>query len=524
MTSFKILDCTLRDGGYYTSWDFAPDLVDQYLRSFQGLPVEFVEVGYRSLPAKGYLGEYYYLPVSRLEAIRAVLPETAKIAVMVDEKNCASDQLHSLMEPCRGLVDMVRFTVAPDKIDQGLALAGIARDMGFETGVNLMYLSRMDRSNPGYRKIAAAGDAVSYLYLVDSYGAVMPNDMREHMRWARDLFPQRLGFHGHNNVGLAFANALVAIEEGADIIDSTVQGMGRGAGNLETELLVSYVNARGQDGLIDMSRLADLSSDFMQMRAEYGWGMSFPYIVSGFGDLPQKDVMDWLALRRFSTASIVRTLQSGARPGTTPGTNAQPDDLLKMPDLELGQPVVLIGGGSSIAHTLPAICEFVSRKGATVVHSTLTHVAAFASLGTPQIACLAGDEALKLDFMKDQAKHLAACVVSSDTAHAEMMLASGLPVFQVQTINDTHSSSNQSPMTESPAQLALGVAHTLAASPVYLAGFDGYAGTGDGEAILARETQGAFDDFMRVQPDGHLISLTPTRYDVVQDSVYAYIF
>ena len=59
---FKILDCTLRDGGYYTNWDFDKDLVINYSKVMESLPIDYVEVGYRSIPLSGYLGEYFYCP------------------------------------------------------------------------------------------------------------------------------------------------------------------------------------------------------------------------------------------------------------------------------------------------------------------------------------------------------------------------------------------------------------------------------------------------------------------------------
>jgi 4-hydroxy 2-oxovalerate aldolase len=58
----KLLDCTLRDGGYYTNWDFDKSLVKTYCKSMESLPIDYVEIGYRSIPLEGYLGEYYYCP------------------------------------------------------------------------------------------------------------------------------------------------------------------------------------------------------------------------------------------------------------------------------------------------------------------------------------------------------------------------------------------------------------------------------------------------------------------------------
>jgi hypothetical protein len=66
----KILDCTLRDGGYYTNWDFNKTVVDQYIQSTNKLPLEYLEIGYRSIPMKGYLGKYFYSPIYELERLR----------------------------------------------------------------------------------------------------------------------------------------------------------------------------------------------------------------------------------------------------------------------------------------------------------------------------------------------------------------------------------------------------------------------------------------------------------------------
>ena len=66
----KLLDCTIRDGGYYTQWVFLDDIVDHYINSFNHLPVDYLEVGYRSNPLSGYSGKYFYCPVSTLQKLK----------------------------------------------------------------------------------------------------------------------------------------------------------------------------------------------------------------------------------------------------------------------------------------------------------------------------------------------------------------------------------------------------------------------------------------------------------------------
>lgn len=80
----KILDCTLRDGGYYTNWDFDDKIVDAYIRAMNLLPIDYLELGYRNLPSVEYMGKFGYSPVSILKKIREHC--TKKLDVMLNEK------------------------------------------------------------------------------------------------------------------------------------------------------------------------------------------------------------------------------------------------------------------------------------------------------------------------------------------------------------------------------------------------------------------------------------------------------
>ena len=70
----KILDCTIRDGGYYTNWDFDQNLISEYCKSMEELPIEYIEVGYKSIPLKGYLGKYFYSPIYVLKELKCLMP------------------------------------------------------------------------------------------------------------------------------------------------------------------------------------------------------------------------------------------------------------------------------------------------------------------------------------------------------------------------------------------------------------------------------------------------------------------
>ena len=91
----KILDCTLRDGGYYTKWDFDSNIVDTYLNAMNILPVDYVEVGYRNNPSDEYLGKFGYTPVSVLKHVCNVCCK--KVSVMINEKNTRPEHVGNLL-------------------------------------------------------------------------------------------------------------------------------------------------------------------------------------------------------------------------------------------------------------------------------------------------------------------------------------------------------------------------------------------------------------------------------------------
>ena len=140
--TLQLLDCTLRDGGYYTNWDFETGLVDRYVKAMEALPLDYIELGYRCKPLEGYYGEYFYMPKSRLEALKAKCPNTG-IALMLDEKNNSAIDAQKLFGDLKGLCDMVRITVAPGKTTSALKLAATVKEMGYKVALNFMYLSQL---------------------------------------------------------------------------------------------------------------------------------------------------------------------------------------------------------------------------------------------------------------------------------------------------------------------------------------------------------------------------------------------
>jgi 4-hydroxy 2-oxovalerate aldolase len=513
----------LRDGGYYTNWDFQKNLVKKYLQTMADLPVEYVEIGYRNPSRTGYIGEYYYLPNSTLNMVREYGSEKLKLAVMLDAKNCNPQEVPSLLAGCQNQVKLVRMALNPIDLEHGVSLATAIKKLGFEVAINLMYLSKMGDDYSCLLAFQKLGEVVDYLYLVDSFGACFPQQVRAAIQFAKDHLPQKIGFHGHDNINLAFANTLAALEAGVDIVDSTVLGMGRGAGNLRTELIVAYL-AQSLGKQIDVSPLADLLEIFQKLKDEYRWGAELPYIVSGLADLPQKDVMEWLGKKRYSTSTVVQALQGKQQKVIDSEPYPRLSDRIKQLGLENIKTCVIVGGGHTAAEHSNSIIEYVKDKQSLLIHSSLRNAEFYTKANIRQILCLPGREAEKLKALpvSQIEQQFLAFILSS----GPRMTASVLGELTAKTVEVnpiTQHQSSQIPIMEQdpPLGIALGVAKTLGIQHIFLAGFDGYPGGHEVQQELAKEVQEILDCFTTSHPTIQVQSITPTRYSVPQQSVYA---
>ncbi|MBK7139352.1 MAG: hypothetical protein IPH74_10110 [Bacteroidetes bacterium] len=99
--------------------------------------------------------------------------------------------------------------------------------------------------------------------LVDSAGGLFPNDVEQYFKQTQDVTDIKIGFHGHDNLSLVMANTLKAIECGAYMVDTSIQGMGRSAGNARTEVLFAILKQKGLFPNIDLNRLIDIGQNFI---------------------------------------------------------------------------------------------------------------------------------------------------------------------------------------------------------------------------------------------------------------------
>lgn len=518
----KILDCTLRDGGYYTNWDFPRVLVDKYIEAVNDLPIDYLEIGYRSPAKKGYFGEYFYTPIETIDRINMQLHSKKKLAIMINTKDLINDQeIENLLCECEGKIHLVRFAVAPTNIDDAILYAKKAKYLGFEVALNLMYLSQKtsDEIINEVNYIIDNVTNIDFIYLVDSYGACLPSEIQDKfMKIKQEHKGLVLGFHGHDNIQLAFANSLEAVNAGVDIIDTTITGMGRGAGNLSTEVLCAH-KATNENINFDYTNLVEVVGKFSELKAEYGWGTSLPYMISGFNKLPQGEVMDLISLKRFSTNNIVKIIKNKIYNNEI--ISSTPKEIQGLSNITFNNDYdfsVLVGGGTSVPRHIDSLKILNKKFKVLFIHSTTKHLNLFLEEGFNNLVCLPGDEIRKIKSSIKESNSLN--FVISDDAEIDLQLL-GSNYYRVGTSNIDSLLENKVIIKDAPLFMSLKVADILNISDFYLIGFDGYDIETQTTVILRQENQTIIDNYIELKKK--LLSLTPSNYNVEVKSLYSLI-
>lgn len=257
-----LLDCTLRDGGNQNAWNFSKHAVHEIVTMLDEARVPVIEVGYRggsgSNPA-ATVGDSARSDRTYLEA----LPHTkhSVFAAMVVPTVCP---LEAALDLAGTSIDIVRVAVYPWDAERAPEYVSALNNAGLRTTVNLMALSYTDETSLQAIVQRFTGDALpEVFYVADSFGALVPAQVRRSVQQIASNTTAAVGVHFHNNLGLATANTLAAIDAGATWVDASLASMARGAGNLATEQAAAIFEAAGiPDTSIDSDHVAR-AADFV---------------------------------------------------------------------------------------------------------------------------------------------------------------------------------------------------------------------------------------------------------------------
>ena len=317
MHNITFLDCTLRDGGYYNDWNFNLPLSEKIIDALNSSDVDIVEVGYKSKKNDKFYGLFRYCNENYLHFLKKY--SNCEYAFMIDVKefiindSINYDALNEIILPVdKSVFSWVRLASHFSTIDKIEELSNYFKEKNYKVAINLMGVSLLKDEDliKGLQTIEKCQSDV--FYLADSFGSFYPEDIKKLIRFCKKYYSGVLGFHAHDNQGLAFYNAIAAIEEGVKFIDATILGMGRGAGNLKTEqFLLGKSKFLNEESPSRFGKLLDvIESDIKPLKEKYDWGYNYSYMISGLNNIHQAYCQELQDLKRFSVDEIGEILRS----------------------------------------------------------------------------------------------------------------------------------------------------------------------------------------------------------------------
>jgi 4-hydroxy 2-oxovalerate aldolase len=278
----KVLDCTIRDGGLMNSSKFPDTIVKGVYDACVAAGVDYMEIGYKNsdkIFSKEKYGCWRHCKEADVRRIVGDNETDLKISVMADAEKC--DYRTDILPKDQSPIDMIRVACYLHQIPLALDMIKDAQDKGYETCLNIMAASTLPEVELDAALALVAGCGAKAIYLVDSFGRFYSEEIqyfvRKYMSYAKPK-GMEVGIHAHNNLQLGYSNTIEAIVQGANFIDATMAGLGRGAGNCQMELLLGFLH----NPKYKLRPVIECVTKHIEpLRASLGWGFSIPYMLTG---------------------------------------------------------------------------------------------------------------------------------------------------------------------------------------------------------------------------------------------------
>ncbi len=292
----KVLDCTIRDGGLMNNHQYEDGVVKAIYHACADAGVHYVEFGYKSskkIYAPTEFGSWKFCDEESIKRIVGENKKPVKISVMADAGR--TDYHTDILPKKESVIDMVRVATYIHQIPEAVDMIKDAHDKGYETTVNVMAISTVRDSELNDAIAVLARSEADVIYLVDSFGAMYSEQIRDltlrYLEYAR-AGGKEVGIHTHNNQQLAYANTIEALIVGATMLDASIAGLGRGAGNCQMELLLGFLH----NPKFDIRPVIKCIQEHIEpMRAVLKWGFDIPYMLTGQLNQHPRDAIKFMA-------------------------------------------------------------------------------------------------------------------------------------------------------------------------------------------------------------------------------------
>lgn len=279
----KVVDATIRDGGLVNDFRFTDEFIKKLYVANAAAGVDYMEFGYKA--SKDIFDESQFGPWKFCDedAIRKIVGDNdtdMKISVMADVGRC--NYKRDIINRSDSVIDLVRIATYINTIPAAIEMIEHCHKLGYETTVNIMAISNAKEAEIDEALELIGNSPVDGIYIVDSYGSLYMEQIEEladkYLAMA-EKYNKFVGIHAHNNQQLAFANTIAALTRGVSYLDSTVSGMGRGAGNCASEQLLGFLKNPKYDIIPILKFLEKHIVPLQESGVE--WGYNVPYLITG---------------------------------------------------------------------------------------------------------------------------------------------------------------------------------------------------------------------------------------------------
>lgn len=279
----RVVDATIRDGGLCNNFRFDDKFIKDLYQANVKAGVDYMEFGYKASKEifnEDDFGKWKFCNDSDIRKVVGDNKTGLKIAVMADVGR--TDFQKDIIPKKDSPIDLIRIATYINTIPAAVEMIEDCAKKGYETTINIMAVSKANTDDIKTALDILGQSPVNAFYIVDSYGALYPEQSRKlanlYCEYA-DKYGKSVGIHAHNNQQLAFANTIEAMTQGVSYLDATVDGMGRGAGNCALELLLGFLkNPKYKVAPI----LKIIEEHTEKLKAEgVKWGYDIPYMLTG---------------------------------------------------------------------------------------------------------------------------------------------------------------------------------------------------------------------------------------------------
>ena len=283
-----ILDCTLRDGGYVNNWEFDTKTALSVIDALYKSGVRIIELG---LMARGGVSgiNTKFLTFNEITPLLANKKTDCLYAVMLTQAEYKSVGFE-IPERSEKTPDIIRLAFFKPEMKDALKTAEMLKSKGYK-----VFLQAMATFLYTDEELLQLVDEVNFLhpesfYMVDSFSTMYNEDVKEMQKLVYTKLDKEIlfGFHAHNNIQMAYSNVIEFIKNAGErqcVIDGSIYGMGRGAGNVPIELIMEYLNKKFNADYKIHIVLNCFEKDIQPIFNKCYWGYSMPYLLTAIKNM-----------------------------------------------------------------------------------------------------------------------------------------------------------------------------------------------------------------------------------------------